>query len=924
MKLFFATLLAFQTAYCADYLTGQAARAVIGQQNFTALETTQPPNSGILLTGPAGVAFANNTLFVGDGNKVGAPSGNRVLIYTPVSSFPTPTNVPTPQQNMLFALTCPVCIGNPADVLGQPDYTTYNQNLTQNGMRNPTGVASDGTILAVADTDNNRVLIWNTIPTNINQNADIVLGQADFTHGNAILPPTASSMRGPQGVWIAGGKLYVADTLDNRVLIFNSIPTANNAAADVVLGQPNFTTFVAPPVTQQTVAPTASNLASPTSVTTDSAHLYVADLGNNRVLIWNTIPTTNNVPANVELGQADFLSNVDNNNTGLCPSNGTDTTVTPNVPTYPAICGKTLSFPRFALSDGTRLYVADGGNDRVLVFDTIPTANDTEPDVILGEPDENTDASSSNADSMATPSALAWDGTNLYVADTYNLRVLIFTPLGSNLPLTGVRNAASLEIFATGDVAIGGTPAAKDTVTITIGTTNYTYTVVAADTLDTIVTHLAALINGEVAGTAADPNAIATVDLVNPAVLLTARVGGDAGSGTALAAAVTSTALTATVVLPAGAIGSFILINQASAVQIAPGTLISIFGSNFTTQTAAYDYSTPDLPRSLGGATVYIDGIQAPLLYVSPTQINAQMPYETYDRASVSVYAVNSSGATPVATNAIGTVIVPENPGLFAQYGTDPRPGYVNHLTANSAGIISVDGLVNESSSNTVDTSSVGETASVTITGTLNGAAYSATYTYTVVAADTTTTNLRDDLVALIANDPLVTATPTNTFSRLVIESRIPGTAGNAIGVTVTTSVSATFTLTALTNNGFLCCGNSGNAQVTAANPAAPGELLYTYATGLGETSAPSTDSNTGRWASGTLYPPATPVDSIVAGNVTAYIVDANLVPGTVGLFQVVFQLGSTVPADNLTQLTIAQDVYVSNVVTFPVAVPTQ
>ena len=57
-------------------------------------------------------------------------------------------------------------------------------------------------------------------------------------------------MRGPQGVWIQGGKLYVADTQDHRVLIYNSIPTSNGAAADLVLGQPNFTTFVEPDLTQ--------------------------------------------------------------------------------------------------------------------------------------------------------------------------------------------------------------------------------------------------------------------------------------------------------------------------------------------------------------------------------------------------------------------------------------------------------------------------------------------------------------------------------------------------------------------------------------------------------------------------------------------------------------------------------------------------
>ena len=80
-----------------------------------------------------------------------------------------------------------------------------------------------------------------------NQPADVVVGQPDFTSlSPSANSPTAKSMRGPQGVWIQNGKLYVADTGNNRVLIFNRIPTANGAAADVVLGAPDFTTFVQP------------------------------------------------------------------------------------------------------------------------------------------------------------------------------------------------------------------------------------------------------------------------------------------------------------------------------------------------------------------------------------------------------------------------------------------------------------------------------------------------------------------------------------------------------------------------------------------------------------------------------------------------------------------------------------------------------
>ena len=115
-------------------------------------------------------------------------------------------------------------------------------------LYNPTAVASDGTRFAVADTDNNRVLLWNTIPTG-NTFPDIVLGQPDIhtlqTPQLGVVTPTI--MRGPQGVWIANNRLYVADTQNNRVLIWNSWPTKNNQAPDVVLGQTNFTTGYAPP-----------------------------------------------------------------------------------------------------------------------------------------------------------------------------------------------------------------------------------------------------------------------------------------------------------------------------------------------------------------------------------------------------------------------------------------------------------------------------------------------------------------------------------------------------------------------------------------------------------------------------------------------------------------------------------------------------
>src|SRR5271169_3849802 len=246
--LFFAAALS-----AADFTTGQAARLVIGQSTFTSQDSN---SSDTILGAASGLAYAADTLFVADSNRVGAsPTNHRVLLYQNLSG-----QLPRPTDPLTYNTPCPVCVGQATVVLGQPNFSTTTLNLaaTPTTLRLPTAVASDGVHLVVADTDHNRVLIWNRIPTTNNAPADVVVGQPNFT--TASVPgntPSAKSMRGPQGVWIQNGRLYVADTQNNRVLIFNKIPTASATAADVVLGQPNMTTFVEPDLTQQTNNATA-------------------------------------------------------------------------------------------------------------------------------------------------------------------------------------------------------------------------------------------------------------------------------------------------------------------------------------------------------------------------------------------------------------------------------------------------------------------------------------------------------------------------------------------------------------------------------------------------------------------------------------------------------------------------------------------
>ena len=886
-----------------EFLSGQAAHAVIGQPYFTA---SLPGASQSLLGAASGLAYANNTLFVADSNRTGAtPVNNRVLIYRNLTSQFPPPNIEPPNQG----LRCPVCGGIANVVVGQPNFSDTDANTSNNGLFLPTSVATDGKILVVADTNNNRVLIWNSIPTANNQPANVVIGQADFTSGLTAVPPTAKSMRGPQGVWIQDGKLYVADTQNNRILIYNSIPTSNGVAADLVLGQPNFTTAVQPDLTQAQAATAADNMLNPVAVTSDGIRLFVTDLGYHRVLIWNSIPTKNQQAADVEVGQVDFVTSIpDNAFSGTAAttagdttdvetavqckvSNGTDSN---SKPTYPDLCEYTLSFPRFAFSDGTRLFIADGGNDRVLIYNHIPTENNAPADLVLGQPDMITDTSSNDTDSLATPTSLAYDGTNLYVADTYNQRVLIYTAALPNLPVTAVKNAASLEIYAEGTVTLGGTLEANDSVTITVESKNYVYKEVKNDTFANIVSTLANAIN---AGSG-DANVIAVADTAAQAVLLIARTPSTAGNNVTYSATVSTNAtITATTA------GST-LTGGGNAAQIGPGSLITINGTGLS-ESKGSDPGTGELaPTEIAGTRVYIDGSRAPLLYVSPTQINAQMPLYATDSASVSLYVrTEHADGSASASISVPVQIVPENPGIFAGAGTEPRPGLVFHGSQYANGVVSVDGSVK-----------AGDVGTINISG--------RSYNYTVLSTDTLTT-ITQALANLVNKDPQVEAYPAAAFTRIILQARKAGKAGVGITFAASVNTGADLLLTAIGlisgSNTVLCCPNSG--QVSGSNPAVPGETITVYATGLGQLASPNPHYATGRRYDGPVAQPSSFVSSL-AGGKTANVLEASPLPGSVGVWLVLLQLDASLTTEKDTQLTIAQDVYVSNVVRFPVKMP--
>jgi sugar lactone lactonase YvrE len=359
---------------------GQAATLVLGEPNFTSGGTPSTTQKG--MCAPAGVAVAPIThkVFVAD------TCNNRVLRFV-----------------SLYALTN----GAAAEaVLGQINFSSNGFAATQGRMDHPSGGAVDaGGRLWVADTYNSRILRFdNASSIASGANANGVLGQTLFsTWGYSA---TQSGMAYPHGVFVdAGGRLWVADFNNSRVLRFDSVASkANGANADGVLGQTLFTT--------KAIATTHSGMSYPDGVLVDAGgRLWVADSNNNRVLRFNNAASkVDGANADGVLGQPNFTS------------------------WLPATTQARMSYPDGLAVDNSsgRLLEVDGGNHRILVFNAAASlANGANASYVLGQTNFTSgggDPGGVTATDLWNPSGLFYDpgAKVLWVADSNNDRILMY------------------------------------------------------------------------------------------------------------------------------------------------------------------------------------------------------------------------------------------------------------------------------------------------------------------------------------------------------------------------------------------------------------------------------------------------------------------------------------------------------------------
>lgn len=265
---------------------------------------------------------------------------------------------------------------------------------------------------------NNRVLIYNSIPTTNNANADVVIGQQNMTSSseNQGGAAGANMLYNPSGIFYTGKQLLISDYYNNRVLIYNSLPTTNNTSADVVIGQQNMTSNSV----NQGGAASASTLYIPIGIFFNGKKLFITDQYNNRVLVYNSIPTANNTSADVIIGQQ--------NATGGSANQGG------------SVAANTLYYPMNVFSYGSKLLVADAFNHRVLIYNSIPTGNNANADIVIGQQNMTSNSSdqggAAGANTLHNPRGVIVADQKLIIGDLENNRVLVYNSFGSAYVIT--------------------------------------------------------------------------------------------------------------------------------------------------------------------------------------------------------------------------------------------------------------------------------------------------------------------------------------------------------------------------------------------------------------------------------------------------------------------------------------------------------
>jgi hypothetical protein len=394
------------------FVTGQEADLMLGGIDFN--------NTGgpLLFNHPTGLASDGKRLLLTD------RWNNRVLIWTKLPSANTPPDL----------------------VLGQPNFTANNPGTGRENLNWPgnVAIAPDDSKVAVTDTNNDRVLIWNSFPSRNAAPADVVLELSNLSDrgspGPQQVPPRPRAEAGdrrdpnvrrppgpggpmqrlgwPWGVWTDGKKFAVVCTHGASVLIWNSIPTRDNQPPDLVL-RPR-------------------DAGTPRNITSDGTFFALSDHNNGpesrpATMVWRTFPTSTSQPPDFswrEWMKGTFTPDhklVLAGMSSLWIWNQTPQTAAarPDIELRPTSY-RNGDGPDVVLAGG-RLYVCNCNGNNVLAWNSLPTRNGQPPDFSLGSgtPDQDTLAEHF----FITNPVVATDGQSLFVSSDFDRKLYVWRRL---------------------------------------------------------------------------------------------------------------------------------------------------------------------------------------------------------------------------------------------------------------------------------------------------------------------------------------------------------------------------------------------------------------------------------------------------------------------------------------------------------------
>jgi uncharacterized protein (TIGR03437 family) len=521
---------------------------------------------------------------------------------------------------------------------GTSGYSGDNGAPTSAKLYAPEGVAVDSAgNLYIADSGNNRIRkVSGGLITTVAGN-----GTQGYSGDNG--PATSAELNGPQSVAVdSSGNVYIADLSNNRIRKVSSGAIATIAGNGTGFGGDNG-------------APTSAQLDAPLAVAVDPAgDVYIADMSNNRIRkvsggVITTVagtgaqgyngdngPATNaqlHFPQGVAVDSAGNLYIADSSNHRIrMVSGGVITTVAGNGnqgysgDNGPAATAELNNPSGVAVDSAGNLYIADSGNSLVRrvsggVITTIAGGGTT-----LGDNGPATSAA-------VGPVGLALDTLgNIYVADSENNRVRVLAPSGAPCTYT----VSPLSYSAAASAA------------------NLTVSVQTASGCAWAVQSLPAWITLSGNPVSSGPGSVTLVTAANTATA-------------ARSATVTIAGLSVVVSQPgAPALTSGTVANGATYIAggLVPGSWAQVKGANLSNVTriwAASDFTGlgSNLPTNLSGVQVNVNNLPAAVYYISPTQVDFQVPTGISGTASVQV--VNNGAAS----NSVTAAAVSSSPGIF-------------------------------------------------------------------------------------------------------------------------------------------------------------------------------------------------------------------------------------------------------------------